>query len=697
MEKFELWIDESGDFNDDVEVTTGRKDPSLVGGVLVRNNYIDYDKATKILGKTNPKGNVHFTEQKNKQKALDVLKKCLKCKAQFVVFQNLEKLRVVGNNVTYLTVCAEGIAQLYHKLLAEYGDFDLKIVIATRKNMDVNRGIIQGEEYNRLKERIILEMARRGVYNDRLRKWLEDYTKIEFADARYDSRLQLSDCVCNTFLTQHAKKKFNDYQRDEIKEIFSDSNYYYFTVITRNISDDIDNMIIKNNYAQALFAIYFEKEFLDAIFDVDLFLNKTIKSLSFHKGDFISSQLSIFSNSIGVYFKYVKDNPKLRDVIEHIQLVLISMLKENNIIDNVFNFDIALYLYTTLTHLGSEKGVEQYKKCLEYLDGINDVFLKTKYYCMLANRRAIDLKNMFEYEGSLKAINSVVKINEEMMQALSLVEGFPQVENTLLRNEELAKAYGTRLQMWPLLWDLNNDEEYVLKAQHDYENALENFSKDIDKARQYLYMAQMQVICGKFNDALMLLGKTENVDFRENDALDKFLEILQGRRFSDVKYQYLMYFKIMFYARIAKDESSNKLADKMDKAFKSHQHKEIFPNGDTYDNNIYPQNMICWFYAEYLKAAAKNGAVKESNKYYDKALLASKRVKDVDLTIQFINMGILASKILANPSNCQLELDEYNAIKGKYYEVLGVEGSKYWQCIKDDNFEELSRRAKLIS
>ena len=47
----------------------------------------------------------------------------------------------------------------------------------------------------------------------------------------------------------------------------------------------------------------------------------------------------------------------------------------------------------------------------------------------------------------------------------------------------------------------------------------------------------------------------------------------------------------------------------------------------------------------------------------------------------------LSTDILANPSNCQLELDEYNAIKGKYYETLGDEGSKYWQCIRDDDFE----------
>ena len=49
MISYELWIDESGNFDD--EYTSKYMQGSLVGGVLIKNESLTYDDATKILEK----------------------------------------------------------------------------------------------------------------------------------------------------------------------------------------------------------------------------------------------------------------------------------------------------------------------------------------------------------------------------------------------------------------------------------------------------------------------------------------------------------------------------------------------------------------------------------------------------------------------------------------------------------------------
>src|SRR5690554_3580517 len=100
MSKFELWLDESGDFERD---SLGKDSPSLVGGVLVPQNTLDERKAQRILdGKP-----IHSTEIRGSEygeKALPVLQKIVDSGASLVIFENKERLEIVDGDTTYLNI-----------------------------------------------------------------------------------------------------------------------------------------------------------------------------------------------------------------------------------------------------------------------------------------------------------------------------------------------------------------------------------------------------------------------------------------------------------------------------------------------------------------------------------------------------------------------------------------------------------------
>src|SRR5690625_45959 len=179
--QLELWLDESGDFESDDQE---HLNPSLVGGVLVERGAITEEIAREMIGKDF----VHYNKEPG-TKNIELLKKIKALNDHFVVFENKERLKIIDSDTTYLNVLAEGIIRLLLHLSAVYGNFQLHILIATRKNTVEERGIIDKDRYEyRLRERIIVNLAK----NVLTRKNKCDYS-IDFDDARTNSLLMLAE------------------------------------------------------------------------------------------------------------------------------------------------------------------------------------------------------------------------------------------------------------------------------------------------------------------------------------------------------------------------------------------------------------------------------------------------------------------------------------------------------------------------
>ena len=678
MKNFNLWLDESGSFEDD-RLAKGWK-PSLVGGALWEDGTFDEKIANRILGKKSKHEKVHFVEEKDSQRAIDVLKASSKAGVRFVIIQNKERLKIIDNDTTYLNVLAEGIMQLISDLLSEYKVFKLSINIATRKNMVTGNGIITKDEYTRrLQEKIILLNAKKSLYTLRDSKW--KYS-IEFEDAREDGRLQIADCICNSFLTQDATKKFNEEQRQTLHTLFNST--YRYSVLSKETVDEYKGLIAKENYGEVIFSLFCETD-EDVLAERDKLTKQIVRKMANLNINVIKNNLSQVMAHVDTLIEYDKNFSLAEIPLKNIQDQLIPAIRAANMDVSEFSFNVALYLYAIYTHRGSKEGYNQDVVCVEELKKIDDLFMRLKCFYQYSNRKSIHLKNMFDFQGSLKAITDVICIADQMKDALQLISNIEIVlpGDKSIKSDELAKSYGTRLQMWPLLWSLSPQKKYIEKAEKDYQQALDNFSLEQDKERQYLYLSIMKTICGDFKGALTLVLQSEGVQYTSEGCLDQFLQALKSKPFQSVEYKYLAYFRIMAYAKAVGDSLGDFLHEKLNKnsipimAFQA-QHDD------------YPVNMIYWFYAQYQSKQS----VKEAVRYYDKAL--QMKLNSEDFTMSFITLGILAAKILAKPQQCQESEAEFDKRVNRVISELGDEGKAYWQCLVNKDWAEIVRRSLMI-
>ena len=133
MDKYELWLDESGDFSPENEKDPN-KHPSLVGGVLVPEGSIADREITQLLGQDDPAGFAHAMNYGRTEMAgrvLPALEALHRHGAKLVYFENAERLDVYSSRELYLRMLAGGLVQLMQRLAVD-GEFVLDVMIAVR-------------------------------------------------------------------------------------------------------------------------------------------------------------------------------------------------------------------------------------------------------------------------------------------------------------------------------------------------------------------------------------------------------------------------------------------------------------------------------------------------------------------------------------------------------------------------------------
>src|SRR5699024_10870690 len=323
--ELELWLDESGDFEGD---HNEHKNPSLVGGVLVKQGQITEEIAQQIIGKDY----VHYNEEEGSEN-MKLLEKIKEMNGEFVIFENKERVKIIDGDTTYLNVLAEGIIQLLLRLSAIYGDFKLTVLIATRKNMSKGRGIIDEQEYeNRLRERIIVGLARNFL--TRKNNW--DY-EIQFGDARYLSRLMLADGICNTYLTRTAPVKFTKPQRDRIKQLYDEQ--FVFSFFEHSTKAEMERLLAEGDVSEVIFESYLESNK-----DIkDHYLTLALDQLQQFDEYGQTLQLRSISQKVETFIKIDRNHQYIRPILIAMQTDLLPQLAERGIHVPVFDLDIILY------------------------------------------------------------------------------------------------------------------------------------------------------------------------------------------------------------------------------------------------------------------------------------------------------------------------------------------------------------------
>lgn len=612
--QLELWLDESGDFESD---NKSHLNPSLVGGVLIKKGIITDGLALQMIGK----GYVHFN-QESAEYHLQILEKVKKHQAEFVVFQNKERVMIIDSDTTYLNVLAEGIIQLLLQLSASVGDFELDIIIATRKNTVKGYGIIAQEEYERrLRERIILGLAKKAL--TRKNKWKYH---VYFDDARTSHKLMLADGVCNAYLTR-TSSKFTDNQQSIIEELYDED--YLFSFFEDTVEYELKRSLVEGKLSEVIFECFWERDLTQR----DFLLEVALKRLSDLDEYGQRLQLLAISSMVETFVKIDRSYQLIKPVLIQFQQELFPKLNELHIKVPEFHLDIILYLYTLYTHEGSIEAETQDQLFLAELNHVKDIMIKLKYFHLYKLRRSIHQKNMLNVLESIKDNSKAISVFEEMVQMHEILdEDLEMRQETSLMFEELGKAYGSRGQAYTML--IHQNQDFLQQAIADFEQALKHFLYEKDKDRQYVYKSLAYCEGNQFKNSLDYLYKSCHL---EGESYRELIRHINGKQLTQTIFKIHCYFKIM---ATAKEAGEHQIADDMyDGLIK--EEMDVYSLSQKW-NDPHPIQFICWNMAKYLFL---KGKYKQGMKYLDKAIEKC-NVPMNQVTIKMIQLGMLAHKIL---------------------------------------------------
>ena len=218
--RFELYIDESGSFEDAASSDFHPKEASLVGGILVDAGYLSESKVESLLPQ-----HIHSCEQdsKGREICLAALETVKSEGARFVIFENKERISIINGDTTYLNIISEGLVRLLSDLALEYPEQEMSVdvTVALRKNVSAGRGIISTQEYRkRLEEKLLLAAHREN------KKFCE--YSLTFEDARTFRRLDFADIVCAIHILQKAEGSLRMFRKRRSVACLIQSTYTLF-------------------------------------------------------------------------------------------------------------------------------------------------------------------------------------------------------------------------------------------------------------------------------------------------------------------------------------------------------------------------------------------------------------------------------------------------------------------------------------
>jgi hypothetical protein len=668
MSKYELWLDESGDFEKDL---IGEEVPSIVGGLLVASGSLTQVDAKKLLNEVREGSPlvsqwVHATDIKGKAYG-EFATKVLTCLKEnnitLVIFENEEKLKIVNSDLTYLHLLSEGIIQLFQTLAMDDEVVELSILAARRTVTSEDREpriteMIKKDQYTqRLKEKLDLGYARRSINP---KKWSWSF---HLDSARTDHRLMLADIVCHSWFRRDSKK-FTEDQRRNLLLFYNPS--FHFTAIERATLTSIQRQLDEGAIGESLYEwLLVEKElFISQSYHEEVaaslavdsqksFLYKILKRLG-QLPDFArNTQLSVVSNHLQTLIQLERNFGKAKEALLKVQDTVIPIMKEMGMNHYTFFFDVHLMLFTNATHQGdielSENQMMQNRQYLGYLlkrweslDLVLDYFV----------REAVHLTNTYYYTGVIEKLDKLEKFINDTIALFPLAfQDELLIDTEEMKADILGKVYGTRLQARCFL--SRKDPQQIQLARSDSDEAMKQFIESSDLSRQYQYRSQIECEAGKFQNALEWLGKSvglQNEESKPSKVMEKILEADQTPK----------EFGLMHFTRLMAEAALQDQLSFAEDLYHAWTNAKVDDKVLTQYSKQHPYEIIFWKLGTYLMmTGSTNGAIKKYNEAIDICLENSK-----SFTLQSISLAIIAEEIFfLSKAGKKYSTDTKNTIK----------------------------------
>ncbi|MCR4605907.1 MAG: hypothetical protein K5639_07925 [Eubacterium sp.] len=611
MKQFDLWLDESGSFeNDSREVKKGAN-PSLVGGLLVETGSFSDASIRAIL----PEDVYHSVEIKDSKDTLQrfrsIEEKLFKNDSnRLVVFSKQEYIMIIDNSLTYLNIMSEGILQLIKNLKARYGEIRLRVLIANRVDTTTGRekkdSVVDTEEYiKRLREKLVIGGMESSISE---KEW-----ELDRASAKKDKRLMLADIVCNTIYTRHKDWKFDQTERDYIESVYSDSEKtLIFTAFESVLEKRFREELIENRIGEAVVSVCISdnKDILKRSFRI---LEERLESEEIHDVRF---QYRFIEAYIEYYLNEVRDFDMCLRLLQNLLDYYIPLLEKKNV-EYAFRLrtDIEFYMITVYTHLGDIRRIEQLEKiCDAHIRELPVSPENMNYRVKFENRQIGVMIDRYDFEGALEHADVLVDRCIQIKELIELVS-----DDTDVKYDELAKALGTRLQARTFL--VRNNRNLYNDCVEDSEKAISMFSTDVDQRRQYSYRVHLETEYGQYEEALkylkMSVGVGEAISIKE-----------LWKKAVESPYSVSAYIRLMAEGDIAGWER----AEEMYTPISSDRYIDKLIEKETI---YHPGEIILWKLAMFCSHNKMHNA---AEKYYEKAM--SICFSEDKLTMCILGLGI---------------------------------------------------------
>ncbi|WP_456279013.1 hypothetical protein [Bacillus sp. AK128] len=638
MTKYYLLLDESGDFVKDLD---GKEVPSIVGGLLYSNKTgLNLDKISGIFKRSCEKQNLdsvsyHSTDLPKasfSRFTLDLLSELKANGATYVIFENLERVKIVNATTTYINILSEGLIQLFQSLATAEEIIEIEIIAALR--MEPVHGIdgksylrrIPIEEYQiRLEEKLVVGLARKNLASS-IHNWK---WSLSLGSARKDNHLKVADTICHAYFRQ--KQKFSSDQQIELLNLLEQDHVY--TLFDHESSISIRRLLSNGMVGMAVFewivaerfssrkdhSHFYEKEFLDLI----------LTKLEQLPHQSLKAELQVFLTTLQNLNHVERNFTKAEETLKKVTSLLIPKMKERGIKAHLFYLDSYLSLFTTATHQGHIRlAEEQIENIQEVLPELGKKWENIDYVIDFMLREAVHDLNKYNFE---RVIENMTKLEEFITQMLSLLPIAGEIsyfQQDDLYSDLLGKTLGNRMQAYFMRasYSESSIEDYE-NAKRDSELALEQFKEEHHKSRQFQYRAQIESNRGKVEASYKYLCLSYSLP--QSTTFDEFLRYILKQPKSSFLFGFMHYTRLM-----AATDQSQQVAESMYKALISND--VLKHHYFTSVENFHPKQIIYWKIGSYL---AKNGSFTASLSYYEQAMAICQADSEC-LTLRSIGIGI---------------------------------------------------------
>lgn len=639
MKHFELWLDESGKFEDTKEL---QELHSFVGGVLVEKEAADQVDMELLLD------NEQFNHAMNlypNQKKKYVFPKLVefkeKTQARYVYFENIELFGNGDNRDLYLQVMAEGLLQLTQLLEAKFGPIELSIIIASRVAKKDDRPFVHitEDEYRRVFNALLSRNKERNEIA------LSKNTQIHFhlERATQSLKLILADFASNTRRV-YQKRDFRDAKSGQaFNTIFQDAFVFSMTELSSDVRLRI--LLAQNDIAEALMEVfqsptlYHKNDYLELIIERMQHLNYRIQK----------SQLKQASAEILSYTARQDSYSDTIKLLQRIDDVLIPLLKKYTYPYESFEQEVYLQLSDAYLRSG------HFLKAREVLERAQGQF----------SAQSPSLENIFGLYRLMEKIAVFYIDSYQYGKAAELMTDIRQLfENIMLDIEDSSivsryfrtiqsEYYGDVLcmEIYAKLFMKNQDMEELRFLSDLGLEQYPGFEGELERHRQY--RSRLEAQAGQYQLALNWLIKAilyeQDLDSPFSPGIIKeFWDKIMEQETEISQLFYLMYYTLILNSAVD-DEPT--FAEKMYHDLASHSISQLVlsegkAEAEEYlvknepQINVHPKEIIYWNLADY---ALKTNDFGTAMNFYNQALNVCENDKSI-ISLQFRTVAILAAR-----------------------------------------------------